>query len=440
MQHTERDKELLETLGFSEWNDMQAAAFEAIKKEAEVLLLAPTGSGKTVGFLRPIADLLRKSVSGVQCLILVPSRELALQIEQVWKQMNTGYKVNSSYGGHSIESEIQSLGTPPAVLVGTPGRITDHLTRGTFTTDTIRLLVLDEFDKSLELGFEEEMSAIAGHLKKLEKKVLVSATNVVEIPAFVNLTAPVTLDFSDHHGEERLLNLRLVVSKERDKIDSLFNLLCFLGSESTIIFCNHREAAERVNQLLLEREIGNAVFHGGLEQMEREQTLVRFRNGSVRFLVATDLAARGLDIPEVNHVVHYHLPSTGAEFTHRNGRTARMKAKGTAYIIQYEGEPLPAYIDKQPELLEVPDNCELPSDPEWTTLFISAGRKDKVNKVDIVGFFSKVGNLSKDELGMIEVKDHVSFAAVRKVKMKDLMKRIADEKLKGKKYKIAVAR
>jgi superfamily II DNA/RNA helicase len=440
MQYKERDKELLERLGFGEWNDMQVAAYDTIIKEAEVLLLAPTGSGKTVGFLRPIADILKKDVRGVQCLILVPSRELALQIELVWKQMNTGFKVNSSYGGHSIESEMQSLGTPPAVLVGTPGRITDHLTRGTFSTDTIRVLVLDEFDKSLELGFEEEMSIIAGHLTRLERKVLVSATNAVEIPAFVELTATVTLDFSDYHGEEVLLDLKLVLSKERDKIDALFNLLCFLGNESTIIFCNHREATERVNQLLLERGIGNAVFHGGLEQMEREQTLVRFRNGSVRFLVATDLAARGLDIPEVNHVVHYHLPSSLAEFTHRNGRTARMKSKGTAYIIQYEGEPLPTYIENQPNILDVPQDCELPSEPEWATLFISGGRKDKVNKGDIVGFFSKVGKLAKDELGMIEVKDHVSFAAVRKTKVKELLKQVADEKLKGKKYKIAVAR
>jgi superfamily II DNA/RNA helicase len=440
MQNEEHGKELLQRLGFDEWNEMQEEVYDAINNEHEIVLLSPTGSGKTIGFLRPILNFLEKNVTGVQCLILVPSRELALQIEQVWKQMNTGWKVNSSYGGHAIDSEIQSLKTPPAVLIGTPGRICDHLSRGTFSTEHITVLVLDEFDKSLDLGFEEEMSLITSHLTKLEKKILVSATNTVEIPAFVNIKKPLVLDFQDYHGDKVLLDLKLVISTERDKIDVLFQLLCQLGANSAIIFCNHREATERVNKLLLERGIENAVFHGGLEQMEREQTLVRFRNGSIYFLVATDLAARGLDIPEVNHVIHYHLPSTVAEFTHRNGRTARMKARGTAYIIQYEAEPLPEYIAQKPDVLQLSADLPLPPASEWTTIFISGGRKDKVNKTDIVGFFSKIGKLEKDELGMIEVKDHTSFAAVRKHKVKDLLRRLDQEKLKGKKYRIAVAR
>jgi len=434
-----QDRELLDRLGFTQWNVMQEQAMEAITVHPEVLLLAPTGSGKTVAFLRPIARLLNASVAGIQCVVIVPARELALQIEQVWKQMNTGFKVNSVYGGHSMSSEVQSLATPPALLIGTPGRLLDHLTRGTFSPSTVRFLVLDEFDKSLALGFEEDMSAIVTALPSLQKKVLASATQAVDIPAFVGVTNPQTI----HHvalPQDEKLDLHMIVSPEKDKIVSLFKLLCYLSDGSALIFCNHREAAERTTRLLAERGILAAVFHGGLEQMDREQTLVRFRNGSVRFLVATDLAARGLDIPEVRHVIHYHLPSTGAEFTHRNGRTARMEAEGAAYIILHQDEPLPSYIPTPPAELQLPTDLPLPQAPEWVTLFIAAGRKDKVNKVDIVGFFSKIGKLEKDELGLIQVKDHVSFAAVRRHRVKDLLLRTEKEKLKGKKYKIAIAR
>jgi superfamily II DNA/RNA helicase len=434
-----RDAHLLERLGFEGWNEMQEAALETIVKEKEVLLLAPTGSGKTFGFLRAVLQLMNDK-PGVQCLILVPARELALQVEQVWKLMSTGHKVNTVYGGHSMRSEIQSLVDAPALLIGTPGRVLDHLDRNTFVTDDIKTLILDEFDKSLALGFEEEMSAIMSHLTKLSRKVLVSATNTIELPEFVNVTDPVVLDFTRSREDTPRLELKIVQSPEKDKVDTLYRLLCLLGGESTLIFCNHREAAERTSKLLKEKGIENAAFHGGLEQMEREQTLIRFRNGSIFFLVATDLAARGLDIPEVKNVIHYHLPSTMAEFTHRNGRTARMTAEGSAYIILHQEETVPKYVDGTPETIELPEQLTPPPSSEWVTLFVNGGRKDKINKVDIVGFFSKAGKLEKDELGMIEVKDHVSFAAVKRLRVKDLLKRIENEKMKGKKYKIAVAR
>ncbi len=419
---------------------MQLSAQETILNDNNVLLLSPTGSGKTLAFLLPIFELLDEQVAGVQCLILVPSRELGLQIEQVWKKMGTAYKVNVCYGGHSIETEIKNLSNPPAVLIGTPGRIADHIDRETFKTDRIQTLILDEFDKSLQLGFHEQMSFIISRLAKLNKRILVSATSGIEIPKYTRVVNPTVLDFIPSEEEKVNLSMKMVVSKEKDKIGSLFNLICSLKSQSALIFCNHRDAAERISDSLNEKGIYATYYHGGMDQDERERALIQFRNGSVSYLVTTDLAARGLDIPEMKHVIHYHLPSKEDEFTHRNGRTARMLASGTAYIIIHESEKQQEYIDYGMPVLKVDTATTLPKPPEFQTIYISGGKKNKLNKIDIVGFFSQKGKLEKGDLGLIEVKDFISFAAVKFNKVKDLLANIREEKMKGKKFKIEVAR
>jgi ATP-dependent RNA helicase DeaD len=431
---------LLLNLGIESLNEMQITAGETIVRDSNVLLLSPTGSGKTLAFLLPIFELLDEEIAGVQCLILVPSRELGLQIEQVWKKMGTAYKVNVCYGGHAIDTEIKNLSNPPAVLIGTPGRIADHIDRGTFVTDRVVTLVLDEFDKSLQLGFHESMSYIISRLPKLHKRLLVSATSGIEIPKYTRVVHPTVLDFIPGKKEQVSLQLKRVISKEKDKIGSLVHLLCCLQSEAAIIFCNHRDAAERISDSLNEKGLYATYYHGGMDQDERERALIQFRNGSVTFLVTTDLAARGLDIPEMKHVVHYHLPSKEDEFTHRNGRTARMMATGTAYILIHESEKRMDYIDYSMPILAVDHVTKLPKAPEFKTLYISGGKKNKLNKIDIVGFFSQKGQLEKGDLGLIEVKDFISFAAVKATKVKDLLSRIRDEKMKGKKYKIEVAR
>jgi ATP-dependent RNA helicase DeaD len=431
---------LLLNLGIESLNEMQETAQEAILNDANVLLLSPTGSGKTLAFLLPVFQLLQPEISTVQCLILVPSRELGLQIEGVWKKMGTDYKVNVCYGGHSIDTEIKNLSNPPAVLIGTPGRIADHIERETFKLDTIVTLVLDEFDKSLQLGFHEQMSFIISKLTKLNKRILVSATAAIEIPKYTRVIHPTVLDFIPTEEEHSNLSLKMVVSKEKDKINSLFNLICSLKSQSAIIFCNHREAAERISDTLNEKGIYATYYHGGMDQVERERALIQFRNGSVSNLVTTDLAARGLDIPEMKHVIHYHLPLKEDEFTHRNGRTARMLASGTAYIVAHESEKKMEYLDYGMPVLNVENATTLPKPPEFQTIYISGGKKNKLNKIDIVGFFSQKGKLDKSDLGLIEVKDFISFAAVKSKKVKEFLANIRDEKMKGKKFKIEVAR
>jgi ATP-dependent RNA helicase DeaD len=431
---------ILGNLGIDQLNEMQVAAEETILKTANTLLLSPTGSGKTLAFLLPMYQMLHDEVNQVQCLILVPSRELGLQIEQVWKKMGTNHKVNVCYGGHSLETEMKNLSQPPAILIGTPGRIADHLERGSFTTDTIETLVLDEFDKSLQLGFHEQMSYIINRLPKLNKRILVSATSDIEIPKYTQVVNPTVLDFIPSETEKTNLTSKLVVSKDKDKLQSLFNLICSLQSEQAIVFCNHRDAAERISDTLNEKGIYATYYHGGMDQDERERALIQFRNGSVSYLITTDLAARGLDIPEMKHVIHYHLPLKEDEFTHRNGRTARMLASGTAYILIHESEKKMDYLDYGMSVLNIDSSITLPKAPQFQTIYISGGKKTKLNKIDIVGFFSQKGKLEKGDLGLIEVKDFVSFAAVKSKKVTDLLKNIRDEKMKGKKFKIEVAR
>ncbi|WP_281336170.1 DEAD/DEAH box helicase [Flavobacterium eburneipallidum] len=440
MNQKHHSNNILHNLGFENLNEMQVAAQETILSDNNILLLSPTGSGKTLAFLLPIFEMLKPEILSVQCLILVPSRELGLQIEQVWKKMGTDYKVNVCYGGHSIDTEIKNLSNPPAVLIGTPGRIADHIDRGTFRLDKIETLILDEFDKSLQLGFHEQMSFIIGKLSKLNKRILVSATSDIEIPKYTRVVNPTILDFIQNEEEETKLAMKMVVSPSKDKIGSLFNLICSLKSQSAIVFCNHRDAAERISDTLNEKGIYATYYHGGMDQDERERALIQFRNGSVSYLITTDLAARGLDIPEMKHVVHYHLPLKEDEFTHRNGRTARMQASGTAYLIVNEGEKKLDYVDYGMPVLNVESSTTLPKPPEFQTIYISGGKKNKLNKIDVVGFFSQKGKLEKGDLGLIEVKDFISFAAVKFNKVKDLLHNIKDEKMKGKKFKIEVDR
>jgi superfamily II DNA/RNA helicase len=431
---------ILLNLGIESLNKMQVAAETSILIDSDVVLLSPTGSGKTLAFLLPIFQLLEEDNNKVQCMIIVPSRELGLQIEQVWKKMATTFKVNICYGGHSIETEIKNLSNPPAVLIGTPGRLADHLERETFDPKYIKTLVLDEFDKSLQLGFHEEMRFIIGKLTNLEKRVLVSATDGVEVPKYTRIENPNVLNYIDKKKTETNLDFKLVISKEKDKVNSLFHLICSLKSQNAIIFCNHREAVERISDYLNDKGIFSVFYHGGLEQEERERALIQFRNGSISYLITTDLGARGLDIPEMKNVIHYHLPSKVDEFTHRNGRTARMMASGTAYIIIHESEKKVDYIDYDMKKIDVSNYSVIPKPPEFKTIYISGGKKNKLNKVDILGFFSQKGKLEKGDLGLIEVKDFVSFAAVKYAKVAPLLQNIKDEKMKGKKYKIEVAR
>lgn len=427
-------RKVLHNLKIEELNSMQEASLANNVEGKDIVLLSPTGSGKTLAYLLPLLLMLKADNSSIQALILVPSRELALQIDAVFRSMNTSWKTCCCYGGHPISEEKKSiLGNHPAIVIGTPGRIADHLRKGNFSSETIHTLIIDEFDKSLELGFQEEMEEIISQLSGLQKRILLSATDAEEIPQFTGLNKTIKLDFLEANQNTSKLSLKKVFSPEKDKIETLYKLICVLGNQSTLVFCNHRESVERVSKLLTEKKLYNEMFHGGMEQPDRERALYKFRNGSCFVLVSTDLAARGLDIPEIEHVIHYHIPVNEDAFIHRNGRTARWDATGTSYLILNEQDAFPEYISDDIEEYILPEQIPHPAKPLWTTLYIGKGKKDKLNKIDIVGFLYKQGRLSREDLGSVDVKEHYAFVAVRSNKVNQLLQQIQGEKIKGKK-------
>ncbi len=432
-------QEAIDALGIKQLNEMQEAAIDASSEYRQLMILADTGSGKTLAFLIPILQNIDFQKKETQVLIITPTRELAQQIEQVFKSMKTGVSITCCYGGHKREIEENNLLEKPTVIVGTPGRLGDHLRRGNIHPDTIRTVVLDEFDKSLELGFLDEMEENIAALKNIDRMFLTSATYDVEIPSFLHFNDRKIINFLTEK-EKEALSVQQVISPDPDKKETLFRLLCHLGNRLTIVFCNHREHVEMLSAFLKDKGIVNVFYHGAMEQHERDTALSKFRNGTVNFLITTDLAARGLDIPYIRYVIHFQLPPTEAIFIHRNGRTARMEASGTAILLLGPTEYLPPFVSPDIPVIEIPEELVLPERPKWSTLFIAAGKKDKVNKVDIVGFLGNIGKLKKEDIGLIDVKDFHSFVAIRKAKMNQVLTLIKGQKIKGKKVKMDIAR
>jgi len=429
----------LRSMGIESLNAMQTATIEADGKDQDIILLSPTGSGKTLAYLLPVLESLDPDSQKVQALVLAPSRELAQQIEQVWRSMGTGFKVNTCFGGRPSNGEKRDLAVPPALLIGTPGRIQDHIERNNFEVNGIRMLVLDEFDKSLEMGFTDQMEAIISQLKFLRKRFLTSATDAVEIPAFTGIKDPVKLDFSEKDNLLKGLKIYSVKGATNDKMELLYNLLCYLGNDSSLIFCTQRETVEKVNAYLTGRHLANEFFHGKLEQPERERALSKFRNGSCTAFISTDLASRGLDIPEIKNIIHFDAPVRVDEFVHRNGRTARMDAEGSAFVLLGVNENLPDFITPVPMAFPLPKLTSAPPKPEWSTLYIGKGKKDKLSKMDVVGFMFKKGMIAKEDLGMVEVKDYFSYVAIKSSKVKDVLLLIQNEKIKNMKTKVDLA-
>ena len=425
---------ILEKLSIEKLNAMQEEAQSAILSNAEIVLLSPTGTGKTLAYLLPIIAELDITCAEVQALIIVPSRELAIQIEQVIRTMGTGYKANAVYGGRAGSKDKTEIKHRPAILIGTPGRIADHLRRENFSSGFIRTLVLDEFDKSLEIGFESEMKEILTLLPRVQKRILTSATQEVEIPKFVGMKNPVVIDYLE--GATSQLKVKTILANSQDKLGTLAELLCHLGNQPGIVFCNFKDTIQEVSDFLTENGIGHGCFYGGMEQKDRERALIKFRNGTHQLIVATDLAARGIDIPEIRFIIHYQLPQRSHEFTHRNGRTARMFNDGTAYVLKWKNENLPDFVENAE--IEVMQKAPVPSPSIWKTLFVSGGRKDKISKGDIAGLFMKQGKLSNDQLGTIEIKQDCAFVGVQAAVVNQLIQLVDNSRLKNKKVRVTV--
>ncbi len=439
-----REKEFLpavsERLGITELNEMQKKMMAKASDSQDIILLSPTGSGKTLAFTLPVMKLMKPSTGRVQCVVIAPSRELVVQIAGVMREVARDFRVIALYGGHSVEDEVNSLKVVPDIIVSTPGRLLDHAVRRNVDLLPVRILVLDEFDKSLELGFEEEMGKIVKRMKNVSRYILTSATNADVLPEFLNLDNPVTLDFLvNNTGLRSRMKVHRVDSDGKDKLDSLLSLLHNINDtnkvEKSIIFVNHRESAERVAEFLRKKGVSAVLYHGALDQRERETALALFNNGSRPILVATDLAARGLDIEKVSSVIHYHQPLTPEAYTHRNGRTARVEEEGDVYLLIGPEEEVKEFVNFDDELsLDASVRGKVSS--EFMTLYVSAGKREKVSKGDILGFLVKECCVDPEDIGKINVFDHYSLVAVREGVVPSLLNASSGKKLKGEKRRI----
>jgi superfamily II DNA/RNA helicase len=434
--------DILRKLSITELNDMQQEASNAIlRSRNDVLILSPTGSGKTLAYLLPLIQLLDAGSDEVQALVVVPGRELALQSDRVLKSMGSGFRSQACYGGRTAMDEHRVLRqNHPQIVFGTPGRLNDHLDKGNILADSIRYIVIDEFDKCLEMGFHDEMQRLLDKLPVLQRRILLSATDAEQIPHFVEMGRTSRLDYLDaaEPVPERV-EVYQVDSLSKDKLDSLRQLLMQLGEEQSIVFLNYRDSVERVDQFLRQQGFVTSAFHGGLDQREREDALYKFSNGSSTVLVATDLASRGLDIPQLDNVIHYHLPLNEEALIHRVGRTARWDQTGRTFFLVGPEErlsPLPS-LSENIQPWNLASNRSLSEaekkvpQPRMATIYIGKGKKDKISKGDIVGFLCKTGGLTPQEIGRIDVNDRYAYAAVSRPRIHTLLKAVKGQKIKG---------
>lgn len=432
--NTER---ILKKLGVSKLNDMQQEAGEAVLKEKhDVVVLSPTGSGKTLAYLLPLVQLLQPENHEVQAIVIVPGRELALQSDSVLKAMGTGLRSAACYGGRMAMDEHRKLKeVQPQIVFGTPGRLNDHLDKRNISPYGVRYVVIDEFDKCLEMGFHDEMSRLLKKLPGIQKRILLSATDAEQIPNFVSLEHAVRLDYlAEKEQSVARVTLYEVLSPAKDKLETLQKLLCRLGDTQSIVFLNYRESVERVEEYLRHKGFSTSAFHGGMEQKQREDALYKFSNGSANIFVSTDLASRGLDIPDIQNIIHYHLPLNKQELVHRVGRTARWDKWGRAFFIVGPTEHIPEFVESNVETFSLDDLAstlnEIPT-PRMSTIYIGKGKKDKLSKGDILGFLCKKGGLESADIGRIDVMERYAYAAVSRAKLEQVLRLTRGEKIKG---------
>lgn len=457
---------ILDKLHISELNAMQQETAEALlHSNKDVVILSPTGTGKTLAYLLPLAqELLESQGSFVatesqqttqakpmpqtrstqpinsaspSAIIVVPGRELALQSADVLKSMGTGLPTMALYGGRPTMDEHRELRKVlPQIVFGTPGRLNDHISKGNLSTDAVRWLIIDEFDKCLEMGFHDEMAVLMNSLPAVERRVLLSATDAEEIPHFVNMGRVVKIDYSVDEQVSERVQIYQVNSPSRDKLDTLRALLCQLGEESAVVFLNYRDSVERTSEYLIKNGFCVSLFHGGLEQKQREEALYKFSNGSAQVMVCTDLASRGLDIPDVKNIIHYHLPESEDGYIHRVGRTARWDKEGRAFFILNSDEQIPEYVHADILSFEINEsmydvNQLLVPQARMATIYIGKGKKDKLSKGDILGFLCKKGGLQGCDIGKITVAERYTYVAVVRQKAHQVIKRVQCEKIKG---------
>jgi ATP-dependent RNA helicase DbpA len=452
----------LETLGYAVMTPIQAEALPIALRGRDLIAQAKTGSGKTAAFVIPLLQRLDVQNPGIQALILCPTRELSLQVTQELRKLARflgNVKVVSLYGGQEMGLQKTALRNGAHVLVGTPGRIQDHLRRETLSLDSVRTLVLDEADRMLDMGFLGDITEIIAVIPGDRQTLLFSATFPDDIKV---LSERFQRDPMHVHvesdPEDSGISQKFILCEKDGKLAGVASLLARLQPRSAIIFCNTKAAAKEVFQYLSGLGFATAELHGDLEQRDREQTLMRFRHASVRVLVATDVAARGLDIEDLTAVINFEVPHDMETYVHRIGRTGRAGNSGYAITLALPTEQHKIAAAREFLKLDVP--CE---SLEWAdsgslamltanqaTLCIAAGRKDKLRAGDILGTLTGGGDgkdgaggnggkgLDGKLVGKIDVMDYEAYVSVDRRCAQQAFARLSENKIKGRKYKVRI--
>jgi ATP-independent RNA helicase DbpA len=442
----------LETLGYLQMTPIQAESLPHLLAGRDLIARAKTGSGKTVAFGLGLLNGLELTRFAVQGLVLCPTRELADQVAKELRRLaraSANTKIITLCGGAPFGPQVGSLEQGAHIVVGTPGRILKHLAKDTLKLDRVRKVVLDEADRMLDMGFHDDMAQILAATPPRRQTLLFSATYPETIrelsSAFQQSPEQVSVD--THHGDLNIRQLFYEVDKGR-RSQTLAALLAQFKPASTVVFCQTRQQCQEVADLLPQRGIQALALHGELEQKERDLVLVRFANRSVPVLVATDVAARGLDIKELAAVINYELPRDPEIYVHRIGRTGRAGGKGLALSLFIPSEAgrvtaIENYLECK-VLLERPRSMTLTEgfslSAPMVTLCIDGGRKQKLRPGDILGALTADTAVTAAKVGKIDIFDHVAYVAIDRSVRKRALRVLSEDNIKGRRFKVRMIR
>lgn len=428
---------------------IQAKALPHVFAGSDLIGQAKTGSGKTAAFGLGLLSRLDSELYQVQSLVLCPTRELADQVaKQLRKLARTipNIKVLTLCGGVPMGPQISSLQSGAHIVVGTPGRIEDHLYRGRLTLDKVSCLVLDEADRMLEMGFQETLEKIVKQIPKQRQTLLFSATYPIEIQAIARriMDQPELIKVESTHDDSSIEQHFYQIESKDERFDGVRLLLLEHQPESALIFCNTKRETKELAEALKQSNFSVAALHGDLDQRDRDQTLIRFSNKSISVMVATDVAARGLDIDSVDAVINYHIAQENEVHTHRIGRTGRAGAKGAAYSLynskeQYKVIQLGIYLDREIVSESLPSPSLLKTSPQqaaMTTLKIDGGKKQKLRPGDILGALTGAKGIAGSDVGKIDLADNWAYVAVSRSQWKAALKKLSEGKLKGRSFRV----
>jgi len=438
----------LKSLGYEQMTPIQAKSLPSLLEGKDLIGKARTGSGKTAAFGISLLHKLPPGRSyGVRALVLCPTRELATQVAKELRRLarfRDNTKIISICGGQPIGPQIGSLEHGADVVVGTPGRIQDHLRKRTLDINQVDTVVLDEADRMLEMGFKEEVSNILSHTPEKRQTLLFSATYPEGIQKLSSdfQQKPVQVEVESLHDSSAIEQVCYQTHKEH-KEEHLLRVLSYHRPASCVVFCSTRQQCQDLSQALYHAGHSARPLHGELDQKDRDRALALFSNGSTRILVATDVAARGLDVDDLAAVVNYDLPKDPQVYVHRIGRTGRAGKNGIAINLMTDKEQykLDAIEEYQQQKLEVspasaiPKNQAEPEKPEMMTICIASGRRNKIRPGDILGALTRDSALAGSDIGKIEIHDFLSYIAVRREHFKKALEHLNNGSVKGKKVK-----